>query len=260
MTVFADTYDTVSPAGGDNPTEGDDRIRETKAAIQERENVDHYWPLTGTEVSDVDTGEHRKVTLRVGSAPSAVANKGFVYAKDVAGKAELFYIDEDGNEVQITSGGKILSASLDSKDEDDMTSNSASHTATQQSIKAYIDAHHTFGTRTLLDTVTTTVAAGVTNNDIPAAQAATDGEFICMCEWTGADLDQEAYARGLSDSANPPTTELGFASITWSFNRVKYASYSFLVKKGDYYKADWIGLSADNAPVTRKYYFLAIGT
>lgn len=143
MTVFADTYDTVSPSGDDNPTEGDDRIRETKAAIQERENVDHYWPLTGTEVSDADTGEHRKVTLRVGSAPSAVADKGFVYAKDVSGKAELFYIDEDGNEVQITSGGKILSASLDSKDEDDMASDSASHTATQQSIKKYVDDENT---------------------------------------------------------------------------------------------------------------------
>ena len=108
MTVFSKTYDTATPAGDDDPAEADDRMRETKAAVQERENVDHYWPLTGTEVSDADAGEHRKVTLRVGSAPTAVADKGFVYAKDVGGKAELFYRDEDGNEIQLTSKGQNL--------------------------------------------------------------------------------------------------------------------------------------------------------
>ena len=114
MTVFSDTFDTATPAGGNTPTEADDRMRETKAATQERENVDHYWPKTGTEVSDADAGEHRKVTLRTGSAPSAVADKGFVYAKDVSAKAELFYRDEDGDEVQITTGGiiKLTSAAL----------------------------------------------------------------------------------------------------------------------------------------------------
>ncbi|KKN74430.1 hypothetical protein LCGC14_0390500 [marine sediment metagenome] len=112
MTVFADTYDKATPAGSDDPAEADDRMRETKAAVQERENVDHYWPLTGTEVSNVDSGEHRKVTLRTGSAPTAVADKGFVYAKDVSGKAELFYRDEDGDEIQITTGGILNSLNL----------------------------------------------------------------------------------------------------------------------------------------------------
>lgn len=106
--ALSNTFDTATPAGSDDPAEADDRMREIKAAVQERENVDHYWPLTGTEVSDADTGEHRKVTLRVGSAPSNVVDKGFVYAKDVGGKAELFYIDEDGNEIQLTSKGQNL--------------------------------------------------------------------------------------------------------------------------------------------------------
>lgn len=115
MTVFADTYDTVTPAGSDDPTEADDRMREIKAAVQERENVDHYWPLTGTEVSDADAGEHRKATLRTGSAPAAVADKGFVYVKDVGGKAELFYRDEDGNEIQLTSKGNNLANNVSLK-------------------------------------------------------------------------------------------------------------------------------------------------
>lgn len=108
MTVFNDTFDTNTPLGTDDPAEADDRMREIKAAVQERENVDHYWPKTGTEVSDVDTGEHRKVTLRVGSAPSNVANKGFLYLKDVGSKGELHFIDEDGNVIVMSSLGNNL--------------------------------------------------------------------------------------------------------------------------------------------------------
>lgn len=116
MAVFASTYDISTPDGDtDTPAEADDRMREIKAAIQERENVDHFWPLDGTEVSDPAAGEHRKVTLRVGSAPTKADNKGILYAKDVSGKAELFYIDEDGNEVQITSGGAVVSADFPGK-------------------------------------------------------------------------------------------------------------------------------------------------
>lgn len=140
--AWTDTYDTNTPDGdADSPQEADDRIREVKAAVQERENVDHYWPLTGTQVSDTEAGEHRKVTMHAPiSTPANVANKMFVYGKDVGGKIELHVEDEDGNEVQITSAGKILSASLDMKDEDDLSSDSATHVASQQSIKAYIDA------------------------------------------------------------------------------------------------------------------------
>lgn len=103
------TYDVNTPAGTDDPKEGDDRIREVKASLQERLANDHYFPKTGSQVSDVNAGEHKKVTLRVGSAPSAVADKGFIYAKDVSGKAELFYRDEDGDEIQITAGGVMNS-------------------------------------------------------------------------------------------------------------------------------------------------------
>lgn len=98
----------ATPAAGANVSGGDDRIRELKEAVRERMEKDHYWDETGT---DADHGEHVKVTLRVGSAPTQAANKGIIYAKDVSGKAELFYIDEDGDEVQITSGGSLNVAS-----------------------------------------------------------------------------------------------------------------------------------------------------
>lgn len=59
---FTYTYDTATPAGSDDPAEADDRMREIKAAIQERLTVEHYFELTGTEVSDSNTGRHKDVT------------------------------------------------------------------------------------------------------------------------------------------------------------------------------------------------------
>ncbi len=122
LTVFSSTYDTATPAGSDSPSEADDRMREIKAAVQERENVDHYWPLTGTEVSDADTGEHRKILFHapIAATPTVAADHGDLRIADVVGKAELHWTDEDENEVQMTSVGKILGDSLknDSVDED----------------------------------------------------------------------------------------------------------------------------------------------
>lgn len=112
--AWTHTYDVNTPAGTDDPKEGDDRIREVKAALQERLARDHYFPKTGSQVSDENAGEHKKITLRVGSAPTAVVDKGFIYAKDVGdpAKAELFYRDEDGDEIQITSGGILNQLNL----------------------------------------------------------------------------------------------------------------------------------------------------
>jgi hypothetical protein len=93
------------PAATDLVSEGDDRIRNFKTDTRERFAKDHYFDIAGT---DADHGEHSKVTLRTGAAPTQAADKGILYAKDVSAKAELFYRDEDGDEVQLTSGGKIL--------------------------------------------------------------------------------------------------------------------------------------------------------
>jgi hypothetical protein len=93
------------PADVDNISEGAERIRDTKLAVRERLSKDHYIEIAGT---DADHGEHNKVTLRVQtSKPTAEANKGYVYSKDVSAKAELHYEDEDGNEIQITTGGSL---------------------------------------------------------------------------------------------------------------------------------------------------------
>ena len=111
MFCWTSTLDTSTPLGDSAshpPSQGDDRIREVKAGFQERLNIDHYFPLTGTAMSHADTGMHRKVTLLVqASAPTQKASAIIVYGKDVSGKCELFARDEDGDEIQITDGGVL---------------------------------------------------------------------------------------------------------------------------------------------------------
>jgi len=107
------TYDTATPVGTDAPSVIDDRIREVKQSIQERLNADHYFPLTGTEVSDSAAGQHRQVEFYGPiSTPTNATDKGFIYTKDVSDKAELHFLDEDGDEIQITTGGILNSVNL----------------------------------------------------------------------------------------------------------------------------------------------------
>ena len=107
-TVFTNVYDTATPVGTDAPSTLDDHHRLGKSGIQERMNVDHYWALTGTQVSDAATGEHRKISFHSPiSTPSNAADKGFLYMKDFSSVVELTWLDESGNELQITSGGAL---------------------------------------------------------------------------------------------------------------------------------------------------------
>ena len=107
--AYTDTWDEdfeAAPADSDNTSEGAERIRDTRIGIRERLEKDHYMDIAGT---DVDHGEHKWVTLREqASAPGNVADKGFLYIKDVgSGVEELFYEDEAGNEIQLTSGNYV---------------------------------------------------------------------------------------------------------------------------------------------------------
>jgi hypothetical protein len=102
------TFDISTPASSDDPREAPTRFQEIKKSIQEREDVDHYWPLTGNEVSDACSGEHRKLTLQGINAVELAAltsAKSYVYRYG----RELYYKDAngvgDGNTVQITKKG-----------------------------------------------------------------------------------------------------------------------------------------------------------
>jgi len=96
------SYEAI-PANGDDASEGALRIRNLKRDIRERLELDHIM-----DESDND-GLHEKVTFAAPiSKPTAVTDQGFLYTKDVSAKAELFWLDEDDNEVQLTSAGSAL--------------------------------------------------------------------------------------------------------------------------------------------------------
>lgn len=106
--AYSDVWDAAfeaHPADAENVSLGAGRIRTDLLSIRERMQCDHYWDPAGT---DADHGEHKQITLHAPiSTPSAIANKGFVYGKDVDAKIELHYLDEDGNEVQLTAAGGL---------------------------------------------------------------------------------------------------------------------------------------------------------
>ncbi len=118
MPAKTDPINTSNPAGSSDPKQGDDYIRTLARAVLELLNVDHYIGVAnpwGSESSGDETGEHAKVTLHAPiSDPSNVANKGHLYIKDVNSKAELHFQDEDGDAIQLTSGGEVLFGSLSS--------------------------------------------------------------------------------------------------------------------------------------------------
>lgn len=106
MTTFARTWNATyeaTPANSEDRSIGAQRDRETRVDVRERLEVDHSM------AGDADDGAHKKATLiEQSSDPSAVANRGFLYTKDVGGITELFYRDSAGTVTQVTSNGSVL--------------------------------------------------------------------------------------------------------------------------------------------------------
>ena len=63
----------------------------------------YYFPNANI-TSDVSTS---LVSLSNTSTPGAIVGIGQIYTRSVGGGIELFYLDADGNEVQLTSNGEI---------------------------------------------------------------------------------------------------------------------------------------------------------
>ena len=134
-TTFSFTYDTATPAGSDDPAEADDRMREIKAAVQERLAVEHRFALTGTEVSAANTGEHTDITTDSIVNAGALTNAGTITASGAVTVGTT--LDVTGNidptTYETTNGGFL--------DEDDLASDANDKVASQQSIKAHVAAH-----------------------------------------------------------------------------------------------------------------------
>jgi hypothetical protein len=91
------------PQDTEDESLGAQRIRETKAAVGERLAVNHS--LAG----DQNDGKHLLCDFIVQTVdPSLDATDGGLYVKvDSASVTQLFYIDSNGQVIQLTSGGAI---------------------------------------------------------------------------------------------------------------------------------------------------------
>jgi len=105
------TYDlnaSLPPDTGEAASLGATRIRQLKQYISER-FTDWVYGLDAADAETDDTLYGVKfIPFNVQTSdPTPVANRGFVYIKDVSAKVELHWIDEDGNVVQLTSAGVL---------------------------------------------------------------------------------------------------------------------------------------------------------
>lgn len=93
--AWTNSYDTTTLDGStDAPSVIDDKYNAMFAALQERLNVDHYWPLSGTTVDHADTAKHRKVTLLdQAAAPSPGAAELGLWQDDASGEQKAMITD-----------------------------------------------------------------------------------------------------------------------------------------------------------------------
>jgi len=103
------SWDETKPAATRDVNLGDDDIREFKKQVREILSADHEIDSSG---QGENWGKHNIITLLVQTTIAALADAGKLYAKDVDDVAELHYKDEDGNEIQITTGGALNAAGL----------------------------------------------------------------------------------------------------------------------------------------------------
>lgn len=100
-TTWDVSYEGV-PADTDAANTLGDVIRDLKRDIRERMEGDHDWDDV------VNAGQHKKVSLQEQAGdPTTVSNIGYVYTKMVGAATELFYKNDAGTVVQLTSGGFI---------------------------------------------------------------------------------------------------------------------------------------------------------
>ena len=95
-----------SPALSETISAAFANIRGNWAALASAWSGDHK-ALTGDGTNSI---AHEKLTMpEIGVAPAAVADTGFVYTNEdaITNKTELYFKDEDNNEVQLTNSGSV---------------------------------------------------------------------------------------------------------------------------------------------------------
>lgn len=258
-TTFNYTYDTDTPAGSDAPSVLDDKIREVKDAVQERINVDHYFALTGNQVSDANTGEHRKITFYSSiSAPAQVNGKAHLYMNS----DDLYYQNDVNSPIQITEKGvlNIKSSDITGKlanntfftglnaagtgtvsligvDTNDMAvladgaetySDSAPVNSKQIPNKKYVDdAADSISIENDKDCID-----NYASKSLDVVYQATESGFVSV--YAETTLGSVHYLYLYTDSSNPPTTAV--KQIRMDQDNSKIVDFLYPVKKDNYWK------------------------
>lgn len=260
--AWSHVYDTALPAGSNAPNVLDDQIRRTKAAIQERLALDHYFPLTGTEVSDTSAGKHKKVTYQtvLGAKPTLLAGESATYTKTVSALAQLFFENPDGTEFQLTnlSGLNVLIANIQA-----LLTNDTYWTAINEAADGTVNLikagkNEADDTEVAILPDKTRLASNATpleDTAIPNKKFVTDqiatravGELTALDTDTAGLVKDTVYLAGsdgfinatlgsagtitlLSSVANPPTTVVDRSGTNFGF-----ANVGGLIKSGNYVK------------------------
>lgn len=261
MTVFTttwnDAYNTLPP-DNEQVAQGASRIRNFKVAVRERLAVNHK------AAGDEFDGEHTQITFFGPVAtPTAVANKGFLYTKDVGGKAELHYLDEDDHEVQITNAGAInllpnsvgdIKGSLDSTPStgwynmNGQTIGNASSGATQAN--ANMEALFTF----MYDTYDNTKCPVSGGRGANAAADFAANKTLTLLNWNGRGPVQ--VGQGTDSNATQKTFTLGEAAGEYTHTM----TVSELVAHTHTYYRSVSGAGSNNGHVSDSNYGLGNGT
>lgn len=97
-------FDKTKPAGTTPLKQSDDQIRDNWDALESALNQDHDFATGSTQ-----TGKHKQVIFKtpLSAKPSLSTDEAALYTKSVSAKSELFFEDEDGNEIQFTNAGRL---------------------------------------------------------------------------------------------------------------------------------------------------------
>jgi hypothetical protein len=109
--AFSETWSETDPVNHTKFNAQPGHVRSVKTGVRERLQFGGmYYPSSHDEAA----GEHTYLRMRQTTKPTNVADKGFIYCKDMTGTTELFFEDEAGNEIQLTAGG-VLRDSVNAK-------------------------------------------------------------------------------------------------------------------------------------------------
>ena len=102
-------WDETVPVDGTIVLQIDDYDRDLRVGVRSRMAFEHEWPSSQTATNE--GGKHKFITLQEQAAKPTVSGTqlGALYVKTVgAGLQEVFFEDESGNEIQITSGTGVI--------------------------------------------------------------------------------------------------------------------------------------------------------